>query len=211
MIPAPVSLPAHPRETTGPDASAHLEARSAHGHKKTPRERGAKETSGRSRRLLAQADQRERERERDVSAALTHLPTGPCEHAKIPTTSVPNGLTRKQPLIIRFRPSPQNPLLSALHRFPRNRPKPDLYKSSGVPKGGLDENNIHTWEVEVKPPAKVKPPAWSPPASKPGPREAPPPRRAREGPPEGGRPPKENARSERHQGAAPDQALWQIS
>ena len=33
---------------------------------------------------------RERERERDVSALLTHLPTGPNGHAAIPGTSVPN-------------------------------------------------------------------------------------------------------------------------
>jgi hypothetical protein len=39
-----------------------------------------------------------------VSALLTHLPTDPYEHAAIPTTPVPNGLTRTQPLLITIRP-----------------------------------------------------------------------------------------------------------
>src|SRR4029077_10470790 len=38
----------------------------------------------------------ERERERDVSALLTHLPTEPSRPVAIPDTYVPNELTRKQ-------------------------------------------------------------------------------------------------------------------
>src|SRR3981081_226849 len=50
--------------------------------------------------------ERERERERDVSALLTHLPTGTHRCATTLFTSVPNGLTRTLPLFMRPGPSP---------------------------------------------------------------------------------------------------------
>ena len=69
---------------------------------------------------------RERERERDVSATLTHLATGPYERPAIPNTHVPNGLTRTQPLFIRSGPLPNIPC-KALDIDPEDRPKPDLF------------------------------------------------------------------------------------
>src|SRR4029077_7918756 len=81
-------------------------AQSAERH--TPR-RGPKDTTKRQLEQQHYRDKRERERERDESALLTHLPTGPSRHAKTPGTPVPNDLTRTQPLLITIRPSPTNP------------------------------------------------------------------------------------------------------
>src|ERR1022692_2556153 len=76
-------------------------------------------------RLLPAKSGIERERERDVSAALTHLHTGGPSAATVPITSVPCGLTRKQPLFMRSGPLPNIPY-KALEIDPEDQPKPDL-------------------------------------------------------------------------------------
>ena len=63
-----------------------------------------------------------------MSATLTHLATGPTGHVAIPTTSVPFGLTRKQPLFMRSGPLP-TALAKALEIDPRDQPKPDLFRA----------------------------------------------------------------------------------
>ena len=60
-----------------------------------------------------------------MSAALTHLHTGNPWAATVPITSVPNGLTRKQPLFMRSGPLPNIPY-KALEIDPEDQPKPDL-------------------------------------------------------------------------------------
>ncbi len=73
-------------------------------------------------------DKRERERERDVSALLTHLPTGPNGLAATPDTYVPNELTRKQlPHRSDTGPSPKETLYCATRSTTQGRPKPDPY------------------------------------------------------------------------------------
>jgi hypothetical protein len=74
-------------------------------------------------------DKRERERERDVSAALTHLPTGPHERAGILITLVPNELTRKPSLIITTRSlSPTKPLQKRLTSIPEKTDPNPIYQ-----------------------------------------------------------------------------------
>src|SRR4029077_9819849 len=82
--------------------------------------------NGRGPRLADYWDKRERERERDVSALLTHLPTEPFWLAAIPSTYVPNELTRKQlPHRSDTGPSPQETLYCATRSTTQGRPKPD--------------------------------------------------------------------------------------
>ena len=80
-----------------------------------------------ARRGVLLGPERERERERDVSALLTHLPTGALGRTPTLITSVPNGLTRKQPLFIRSGPLPNNPL-QALKPVQKTDPNP-IYRA----------------------------------------------------------------------------------
>jgi hypothetical protein len=89
-----------------------------------------------------------------VSATLTHLATGPKEHAAIPTTSVPNGLTRKRPLIIRSGPLPLHPLLKRLTSIQRTDPNPiySLCPSSRTP----NAEDYMTFGLILQPPAEKR-------------------------------------------------------
>jgi len=79
---------------------------------------------------------RERERERDVSAVLTHLPTGPYEHPTTLDTPVPNELMRKNnpsscdPAPLPYSHSPAKKRLPSIQRTDPNpiyrRPAPIL-------------------------------------------------------------------------------------
>jgi len=77
-----------------------------------------------------------------VSAALTHLHTGNPSAATNPITSVPIGLTRKQPLIMRSGPLPNIPY-KALEIDPEDQPKPDLFPCPHVEgTSPIDVNHI---------------------------------------------------------------------
>ena len=108
-------------------AQEHDPGEVAQGHGQDQLEENSGRPNGRhdKAQALDQADKRERERERDVSAVLTHLPTGTPRYADTPITPVPNGLMRKQPLPITVRhPSlTMIPLLRATNSRPR-RPTP---------------------------------------------------------------------------------------
>src|ERR1039457_1263787 len=71
----------------------------------------------------------------------THLHTGSPSAATIPITSVPNGLTRKQPLFMRSGPLPLHPL-QALEIDLEDQPKPDLFPCPQQP-GTSTENYKH--------------------------------------------------------------------
>ena len=68
-------------------------------------------------------DKRERERERDASAMLRHLPTGVYWRTPTLLTSIPEENTRKQPLICDLEPSPKGPA-QALEIDPETDPNP---------------------------------------------------------------------------------------
>jgi hypothetical protein len=98
-------------------------------------------------------DKRERERERDVSALLTHLPTGLFKPAATPDTYVPKELTRKQlPHRSDQGPSPKETLYCATRSTTKGRPKPDLSMTRHPPRGVMTGSNIHSREDNVKPP-----------------------------------------------------------
>jgi hypothetical protein len=80
-------------------------------------------------------DKRERERERDASALLRHLPTGVFRPAAIPGTYVPIELTRKQlPHRSDTGPSPKETLYCATRSTTGGRPKPDpMFSALGAP------------------------------------------------------------------------------
>jgi hypothetical protein len=82
--------------------------------------------TGRFRRLDGGCywDKRERERERDASAMLRHLPTGVQLRTPTPVTSVPEENTRKQPLICDSEPSPKGLAAKALAIDPETDPNP---------------------------------------------------------------------------------------
>ena len=77
-------------------------------------------------------DKRERERERDVSALLTHLPTGGFTPARIPGTYVPDEPTRKQlPLEAIQVPLQKKPSISAARSTTKEDPNP-IYVCTGT-------------------------------------------------------------------------------
>jgi hypothetical protein len=102
----------HDTTTKHTRASSH-DAPPARGTSDQTSWRGPRKTAKKRLDQRNYRDKRERERERDVSALLTHLPTGTLERTPTLITPVPNGLTRKQPLFIRPGPSPQQSPTSA--------------------------------------------------------------------------------------------------
>ena len=85
----------------------------------------------------------ERERERDVSALLTHLTTALISGTPIPITSVPEELMQKQPLMIRPGPLPLHPSACTrqnTHGRPKHGRPNQIYfvpQPSGAPRNKL--------------------------------------------------------------------------
>src|ERR1039458_3154579 len=82
--------------------------------------------------------ERERERERDVSAALTHLHTAPTGRTSIPITSVPVGLMQKLPLFMRSGPSPFTSPAKRLIPIPGGSTQTQTYHLPGNPRWETD-------------------------------------------------------------------------
>jgi hypothetical protein len=89
---------------------------------------------------------RERERERDVSALLTHLPTDPSGRPTTLDTPVPNELMRKNnPSSCDPAPLPHNhsPAKSACHRSQRTDPNP-IYRRPTPTLDAMTPKNIQS-------------------------------------------------------------------
>jgi hypothetical protein len=84
---------------------------------------------------------------------LRHLPTGAYWRTPTPITSVPEENTRKQPLFIRSRPSPQRPL-QALK--PVKKTDPNLiYLMCSFIQSTLPHNHKHTLSKPSSPLVKM--------------------------------------------------------